>query len=452
MKNSSVTYKELWGVSFPLLLSAINQTLMTFLAIPSLGHYSLDAMVVAASAAPLNMILSVTLMASLMGYRILGSKAVGSGDSTEIGSLFGNALLFSEGLAFLFVVLLALFGEMAVRICLSDTNLTHQTVQYLRILSAAYPLSILLQICLCTLGFYKKTRTILYVNLLMDALNIGLSYIFVYGCFGVFEGGVLGAAFAVPLTQFLLCIGTVWYLLKRQPWLYSACAINFQKMRQLIILSWPAMLSMLGDYFGTFITFTMIGQFLGPEMLVGGRVTWTLLMVCFVSITSMGSGFMILGGRALGQGNTSAFHRYFVCNRRMLLGIASFLGGLIFVFHTPILFFITSFETIRQELAVPLMLMGITVPLIGWSWSSASCLRLLEKVRVDMICNLLSLWLVQIPCFYLLGIVWEMNLTGLILSFFIYDLVYGLSTSVCVNKFLKKPHAQEVLQGNEAVV
>ena len=75
---------------------------------------------------------------------------------------------------------------------------------------------------------------------------------------------------------------------------------------------------------------------------------------------------------------------------------------------------------------------------MAWSYSNATILRLLEKVKTDMFCNIVSLWIVQIPVAYYLSIHLGLELFGFFIAFLLYDVIYAFSTYYFVNKYTLK--------------
>lgn len=199
---------------------------------------------------------------------------------------------------------------------------------------------------------------------------------------------------------------------------------------ELYKLSYPIMFSMFVDYIGNFVMFYMISYYLGKESMAAGRLSFTLLLLAFAIITSFSSGFMILGGRALGKNNISIFKKYYVCNKNMLFCFAIILSLLIIIIPNYLINYLTAFKVIKQESNTPIFLVAIICPFIAISYSNASCLRLMEKVKEDMYSNMFALWIVQLPLAYYWGVYKKSGLIGFFLALLVYEIIYSLTTHI----------------------
>ncbi len=63
---------------------------------------------------------------------------------------------------------------------------------------------------------------------------------------------------------------------------------------------------------------------------------------------------------------------------------------------------------------------------------------LLEKVKLDMLCNIFYLWCVQIPIAYYLGIHLNLKRLGFFIAFLVYDIKYFISTRFVIIKYNKQ--------------
>lgn len=112
--------------------------------------------------------------------------------------------------------------------------------------------------------------------------------------------------------------------------------------------------------------------------------------------------------------------------------------ALVFLQPKQIIHFFTDHSKIQDLAFGPLLIIAFTFPLMAWSYSNAVYLRLIEKVNIDLACNILSLWFIQIPFSYMLGVMFGLGLSGFFIGFLLYDISYSLSTYYFVKKYMEK--------------
>ncbi|HJD61658.1 MAG TPA: hypothetical protein LFV90_05920 [Rickettsia endosymbiont of Columbicola hoogstraali] len=175
------------------------------------------------------------------------------------------------------------------------------------------------------------------------------------------------------------------------------------------------------DYLGSDI----ISHYLEELILASGRLVFTLTIFCFSIISSMGSGFMILGGKALGSKNIEKFEAYNQYNKL----VSEILAFPLLFLPNKILRILTSFNDIAHYAYYSTILLAFTLPLLAIYITKATYLRLIEKVKLDMVYNIFSLWFIQIPTAYCLIVYFHLGLISFAIAFIIHQISYIIITS-----------------------
>ncbi|WP_341791812.1 MATE family efflux transporter [Rickettsia endosymbiont of Gonocerus acuteangulatus] len=147
------------------------------------------------------------------------------------------------------------------------------------------------------------------------------------------------------------------------------------------------------------------------------------------AISSMGSGFMILGGKALGNKNIKKFEAYNQYNKFLLLIVSGILALPLLFLSNKVLRILTSFNDIAHYAHSSTILLAFTLPLLAIYFSKATYLRLIERVKLDMVCNIFSLWFVQIPTAYCLIVYFQLGLISFSIAFVIHQISYIIISS-----------------------
>ena len=113
-------YKELLHLSFPILLISLSNSIINLASIPILGYYGVVEMTATAVSASIIIVMTSVLLASLTGFRILGSKAYGAKNDIQISKYFFSNLTLCLFLAGFMVGLVHFLGQYII--CLLYTS------------------------------------------------------------------------------------------------------------------------------------------------------------------------------------------------------------------------------------------------------------------------------------------------------------------------------------------
>lgn len=203
--------RELWSISYPLMISTLATLLMIFVDRCFLANYSIDAFNAATNAgtlawAFLGGISVLTGMSEVFVSQFHGAKM-----DHKIGSAVWQSIWISLG-AFVFLIPLGQVSEIFFVKNGVDTQLQTTYFKYLITLSPCYALMVGLS------GFYigrGKTRLLVFFALMANIVNIFLDRAFIFGIpyLGIPEMGIKGAAIATNCgTTFeMLCIAVLFF-------------------------------------------------------------------------------------------------------------------------------------------------------------------------------------------------------------------------------------------------
>lgn len=133
------------------------------------------------------------------------AREVGRGDRTAAGNVVMQAFLLAVVVGGLAAVVLELLAVPIVRAMGAGPELEGPALSYLRIRALAGPAVLLVTAGHGAFRGYQDTRTPLLVTLGLNALNLVLDPLFIFG----FGWGLRGAAFATLLAQWM---GALWFV------------------------------------------------------------------------------------------------------------------------------------------------------------------------------------------------------------------------------------------------
>jgi putative MATE family efflux protein len=432
--DSFYCYIKLIRVSLPVVITTIAIYSTNLITLSISGKYSIEAMAAVSVFFSINILVYNVFLSSFSGYRTLSSKAFGNNDLRLVNSLFNNNIIVTLSVSLVIILILTLYARNIVRLVTYEPIVIDISKALLEIGAWSYPFAAITFTLNVSLASQKRTDINMFLILGTSIFGIIANLFFVYG-FERFPGlGILGIAWANLLQGVVTCLAYIIIFPKTSVNFFHNTSLSARQCIRLWALSYPTMISMFVDYLSNLILFSMIGTFLGTKALASGRLGVTCSLLIFSFIVAISSGFNILGGRELGKGNTRKFLNYYLCNKRLTIFCALFMSLIILIAPVQILKIFTKFADVQELSYIPLIIAAIAAPLSAWSYNNAVYLRLIEEVKVETICNVLALWLVQIPLAYYLGIVLNWQLNGFFIAFILYDIFYLASTNYFVCK------------------
>jgi Na+-driven multidrug efflux pump len=190
------TYWNIWGISFPIILAGISETIVDITDTIFLAHYGiteLAAIGVADAIFGLALFLSLGLVD---GLQIIIGRRTGQNQPDEIGRIFNQGLyLLTVSSLVLIFVLIFVVPALTTNI-FASANVHAAVNTYLGV--AAYAL-LFQSFNLAYSAFYvgiSRTRVLIGAAVILALTNITLDYVLIFGQMGFPELGIEGAAIA----------------------------------------------------------------------------------------------------------------------------------------------------------------------------------------------------------------------------------------------------------------
>ncbi|MDZ5762576.1 MATE family efflux transporter [Candidatus Cyrtobacter comes] len=416
--------KELAKLSFPALLSSMPGFLAKFAVVPILGRYSIEAMVAGSCAFAIFTLFDGALYASFTGYRILGSKSAGTKNFQEA---FTAGITFAMLISIIMMFLIFLFNNELIAFFGLNSN-SGDTFElckfYMDMYLISYPLSAFCIIGNITLLLNKKIKILSIMSICDGVFGFVIRVILVHKLVGA-----KGAGYAALIHNLLFAL-LYFFIIKKY---VNGIVFKLHKnLKRISVLSIPSMFAMICDHFGNSLIFSIIGNLLGQEAFVASRIIFSITIISFIIVMYISSGFNVLGGAELGKNNYKSFYSYYIANGRLLFISACILCCIILIFRSHILVAFTLFKEIRALAYTPVAIASLYVIFMAMYQNNSMYLKLVEKVKADMVCNILSIWLIQIPISYYMGITLGMGLVGFAIGSVLYAAFRFLATYIIV--------------------
>lgn len=280
--------------------------------------------------------------------------------------------------------------------------------------------------------------------LVMNAVNIALCLLLIFGNWGFPRMGIAGAGlagFAATWVGLGLMIG--WSLLGRYRRPYHPFAVSRLErgtIGAILRLSVPSGVATIAVMTG-FVLFSKVVSKLDGDVARAGAaganeavfsaattVIVGLLILTFSACLAFGTSTATLVSQSLGEGDPEKAERFGWASVRLglvVFGTIGFLEGV--VFPREILSFLSSSPAVIEAGMIPLRMMGICTPLVATGMILTQALFGAGNTRYVMIVELVLHFTCLIPVAWLLGITLDLGLVGVWSSAAIYMLLLTIA-------------------------
>ncbi|WP_455209085.1 MATE family efflux transporter [Kaarinaea lacus] len=298
------TYRSIWGVSFPIIIAGISETIIDITDTIFLARYGITELAAVGLA---DAIYGVALFISLGlvdGIQITIGRRAGQEQDLEIGRVFnqGLYLLVFFSIALIIVIKFIIPG---ITIAIMVSGDVHNAVNaYLQI--TAYAL-LFQSLNLAYSAFYVgigKTKVLIGVTTVLAVTNIVLDYTLIFGNFGMPELGIEGAAIA-SLTAEIAAFTYFSIDILRKYYFRDYGLFRFTKWDKIILLnllrlSAPVSAEALVETLKWFAFFLILEQ-LGENVLASGNIIYSCLVLFLIPIDGFSETVCSMVSNIIGQ-------------------------------------------------------------------------------------------------------------------------------------------------------
>jgi putative MATE family efflux protein len=300
------TYRNIWGVSFPIIIAGISETVVDITDTIFLAHYGiLELAAIGMSDAIFGLALFLSL-GLVDGIQILIGRRAGEEKKQDIGRVFNQGLYLLMIVSLAMILVLVFIVPVLSSGLFASENIHTLTNQYLQI--AAYAL-LFQSINLAYSTFYvgiSRTRVLIGSAIVLAVTNITLDYLLIFGKAGLPELGIEGAAIAT-LTAEVAMFAFLTLDVIRKGYIRQFGLLRFDRWNseltyKLTSLSIPVSLDALVDMSKWLILIVIIEQ-LGEETLASANIIFSIYALLLIPVDSFSETICSMASNLIGQRN-----------------------------------------------------------------------------------------------------------------------------------------------------
>jgi putative MATE family efflux protein len=210
-KSSTFSYKHIWKVAYPILISLLMEQLIGMTDTAFLGRVGEVELGASAIAIVYYSVLFMLGLGFSVGAQIIIGRRNGEGKFKETGKVFWNGLYFLLGLAFMLILASEAFSPWAMKLLVSSNDIYEAAMSYVR---WRLPGMVFAFITSIFRAFYigtTQTRTLTLNSIVMVISNVFFNWVLIFGHFGLPAMGITGAAIGSSLAELVSLIFFIIY-------------------------------------------------------------------------------------------------------------------------------------------------------------------------------------------------------------------------------------------------
>jgi len=301
--NATNSYRDVWRVSMPLVVTMSATVVMTFTDRVFLANYSIDA-IAAALPAGITAFVFLAFFADTAGYsNVIIAQYTGAGALQRVGRAMWQGIYFSL-IAWLIMVGLSLCARPLFQFVGHAAEVQQLEVIYFRVLCLGSGIHI---VGMSLSSFYTgrgATRPVMIIYIIGMLINVPLDYALINGVWIFPELGILGAGLATVFSWTVVtALLAVIVFTRENDRVFKVLKnyhFNSDLFRRLLRFGVPSALQFSLDVFAFLFFVLMVGR-IGKAELAVTNIAISLDSVSFRPLMGFALGTSTLVGQALGR-------------------------------------------------------------------------------------------------------------------------------------------------------
>ena len=296
-------YREVLVIAIPLILSTGAWSILLFFDRMFLSWYSADSIAAAMPAGMTSFAMLCLFIGTAAYVNTFVAQYYGAEEEYKIGAIVWQGIYLSF-LSFVLIIPAYFLAENFFAMIGHAQEVQRQETLYFRVLMYSAMFIVLNNALSSFFSGLGKTMVVMWVSILIAAINIILDYIFIFGKIGFPAMGIRGAAIA---SNIAVVSGSIAYLLlifqkkyRSRFNLISSWKLNIPLFNRLVYYGFPNGLRLFIDM-TAFTAFLMFVGTVGTREQVATNIAFNIEALAFLPMVGMMIGVAVIVGQRLGE-------------------------------------------------------------------------------------------------------------------------------------------------------
>ncbi len=263
-----------------------------------------------------------------------------------------------------------------------------------------------------------RTWVYMYVSIIMNVVNIVLSYGLILGHFGFPRLGVEGAGISATISSFVGVAAIVFYSIKK-PYrifkIYASWRTDRSVLKEIIRVSYPAAIAALLTTLG-FEAFIVISGKIDVVTQAATAILTQVASMTFLPLLGFGTAAATMVGQSLGANNPDEAERYAIDSIKLGVLIMALIALIFMAFPSTIMGLFTDSNLVIIAGSKGLFIYSSALIFEAVGLIGSQSLFGAGYTKYVMAVDVTLHWLLFVPLSYILGVLLKLNIIGLWLA------------------------------------
>ena len=213
--KTKYSYKQIWTISYPILISLIMEQMIGMTDTAFLGRVGEIELGASAIAGVYYLAIFMMAFGFSIGAQILIARRNGEGNYKEIGPIFYQGIYFLLAMAVILFTFSIVFSPYILKNIISSPHIYDAAESYIHWRVYGFFFSFIMVMFRAFFVGTTQTKTLTLNSIVMVLSNVVFNYILIFGKFGFPQLGIAGAAIGSSLAEMVSVIFFIIYTWKR---------------------------------------------------------------------------------------------------------------------------------------------------------------------------------------------------------------------------------------------
>lgn len=299
------TYKKIWLIAYPILISVLMEQLIGLTDTAFMGRVGEVELGASAIAGVYYLVIFMIALGFSIGAQILMARRNGEGNYQSIGNVFYQGSFFLIGLAAVLFALSQAFSNDVMDLMISSPNVCEKAEDYIQWRVYGFFFSFAALMFRAFFVGTTQTRTLTLNSIVMVISNVVFNYVLVFGKLGLPALGIAGAAIGSSLAELVSLLFFIVYTRTRidcrRYGLTRIPRVNWRELRHILGISLWMMIQNFLSLATWFIFFVYI-EHLGERALAITNVVRSISGFLFMILVAFSSTCSTIVSNLIGEG------------------------------------------------------------------------------------------------------------------------------------------------------
>jgi putative MATE family efflux protein len=302
--KTSISYRSIFLLALPIIISGISQNIVTVVDTAFLGALGIAELGAAGNMGILYLLMLTIGMGYTNGAQIIIARRNGESNFDKIGDLIYQSLYFLIPLSMILLLVMQFALPSFIQAISHSEDVIIASQSYMSMRSFGIGFAFVNFIFISFFVGSKQTKILFYSTLLMSITNIILDYGLIFGHLGLPKLGVQGAAIASVMSELVTAVYLGYFVLVKNDLvkygLNLRSKFNIQALKRIMSLASPIMLQLFLTLGSWFIFFSWI-EAIGEDELAISHIIRSIYMVLLIPLFGFGQAANSLVSNLIGS-------------------------------------------------------------------------------------------------------------------------------------------------------